>query len=246
MPVQNKNPIQLKTIPNMDFSIRSNKKELLDQPGIPAADIERNMLELAIINNQLGGHAITRKGFTRLAKKRKEMHICEIGCGGGDNLKALEKNANGENAGLSFTGIDINPDCIQFAKKYDWKVPVKFVASDYKNVEFSSKPDILFCSLFCHHFNFPELISMIKWMKQNSRIGFFINDLHRHPLAYHSIRFLTSVFSRSYLVKNDAPLSVLRGFKRKELQDMLHRAEIRNYTIQWNWAFRWLIVVYQE
>jgi 2-polyprenyl-3-methyl-5-hydroxy-6-metoxy-1,4-benzoquinol methylase len=227
----------------MDFSIRSDHNELLDQPDIPAADIQRNLYELSVINQQLGGHSVTWKGFTQLAAKGKEIHVCEIGCGGGDNLKAIENKASGKYGRLLFTGIDINTECIQVAKKLDWKNPAQFLVSDYIKVDFQTKPDIIFSSLFCHHFRESDLIDMFHWMHKNSRSGFFINDLHRHPLAYHSIRFLSSMFSKSYLVKHDAPLSVLRGFKKKELEDLLHKAGIAHYTIQWNWAFRWLIIV---
>lgn len=229
-------------VATMDFSNRSNKKELLDQPDIPAEDIRRNMYELSIINQKLGGHAVTWQGFAELAGKKKSLHVCEIGCGGGDNLEAIGKKSSGKH-GLSFTGIDINPDCIRVAEKTCWKDPVRFLVSDFRDVEFETKPDIIFCSLFCHHFREAELVNMFRWMHRNSRSGFFVNDLHRHPLAYHSIRFLTSLFSRSYLVKHDAPLSVLRGFKKNELEDLLHKAGISNYTIRWKWAFRWLIIV---
>ncbi len=80
-------------------------------------------------------------------------------------------------------------------------------------------------------------------MRSKARTGFFINDLHRHPLAYYSIRWLTGLFSRSYLVKNDAPLSVRRGFSRSELKSLLEAAGITNYSIRWRWAFRWLVIV---
>ena len=80
-------------------------------------------------------------------------------------------------------------------------------------------------------------------MHQNAEKGFFIADLHRHPLAYYSIKWLTGLFSKSYLVKNDAPLSVLRGFSRKEWESLLTKAGIKNYSIRWKWAFRWLIIV---
>ena len=229
---------------NMDFSVRTDSLELLDHPGIPATDIQRNLYELSIINQKLGGHAITIDGFCRLAKKEKILHVCEIGCGGGDNLKAIEKKAAGFYSGLSFTGIDINADCIHVAENISWEKPVHFLVSDYKKVHFESKPDIIFCSLFCHHFRENDLIDMFRWMAGNARRGFFINDLHRHPVAYHSIRILTSIFSRSYLVKNDAPLSVLRGFKKKELEALLIRSGITKYTIRWKWAFRWLVIVF--
>ena len=66
-------------------------------------------------------------------------------------------------------------------------------------------------------------------------------------IRWHIIRsvILTRLFSRSYLVKHDAPLSVLRGFKKKELEELLNKAGILNYTIHWKWAFRWLVIVRQ-
>lgn len=227
----------------MDFSRRSHKLELLDQSDIPALDIHRNLYELSIINRYLGGHHITLEGFEQLAKNEKTLHICEVGCGGGDNMKAIEKKMAGKDMHIFFTGIDINPDCIQVAKQVKWSSPVQFLVQDYKKVQFDIKPDILFCSLFCHHFREPELIHLFRWLHVNSRRGFFINDLQRNPIAYHSIRFLTSLFSKSYLVKNDAPLSVLRGFRKRELEDLLRKAGIAHYTIQWRWAFRWLVIV---
>jgi hypothetical protein len=51
------------------------------------------------------------------------------------------------------------------------------------------------------------------------------------------------LFSKSYLVKNDAPLSVLRGFSRNEWKILMEKAGIKNYKIKWKWAFRWLILV---
>jgi hypothetical protein len=103
-------------------------------------------------------------------------------------------------------------------------------------------PDIIFSSLFCHHFSNAELVQMIQWMNRNSRQGFFINDLQRNPLAYYSIKWLTKLFSASYLVKNDAPVSVARGFIKKDWQQLLVQAGITNYSLRWQWAFRYLIV----
>ena len=84
----------------------------------------------------------------------------------------------------------------------------------------------------------------MQWMKENSGLGFFINDLHRHAIAYYSIKFLTSLFSHSYLVKHDAPLSVRRGFKKEEWEKIFSNAGIIKYSIEWKWAFRYLITVF--
>ncbi|HWK02869.1 MAG TPA: methyltransferase domain-containing protein [Puia sp.] len=231
----------------MDFSKRSYQKELLDRNDIPFEDIERNMRELDFINTWLGGHAISLYGLKQLLKERKQVTVCEIGCGGGDNLRVLSRYCRRKKIGLQVIGIDLNAHCIAVARKRWEGDNAEWVHSDYREVLFGEeKPDIIFSSLFCHHFTDKELVSMLSWMEESARSGWFINDLQRHRLAYHSIRRLTGWLSRSYLVKNDAPLSVLRGFTRREWEDLLQEAGMASYSIQWKWAFRWLIVRHRE
>jgi len=232
----------------VNLSQRSYKKELLDSIDIPFEDIKRNMEELEIINTYLGGHRITIAGIKELFKKsftkKQECVICEIGCGGGNNILAIQSWCKKNNVPVHFIGIDINPNCIEVAVSKLKGVNANFIIADYIKANFEDrKPDYIFTSLFCHHFTNEELVQMLGWMRHNAQKGFFINDLHRHNLAYHSIKFLTKVFSRSYLVKNDAPLSVLRGFTKKEWKNLLEAAGIAQYTIQWKWAFRHLITV---
>jgi ubiquinone/menaquinone biosynthesis C-methylase UbiE len=229
------------------YAFRSTEKELIDAPGIPFADWFTCLKELNTVNTYLGGHAITVEGVRRLLRGRNEpVTIAEIGCGGGDNLNAIFKSTRLHDA--TYMGIDINEACIEFAKKNCSKIPkTKFICSDYKRVNFSGgKPDVIFNSLFCHHFSDAELVEMLRWMKENSKAGFFINDLQRHPFAFHSIRLLTKAFSRSYLVKNDAPISVMRGFRRHEWSQLMKSAGIDRYEIGWRWAFRYLVIFAHE
>lgn len=234
----------------IDLNNRSKKKELLDNDGIPFADIQQNMKELNRVNTLLGGHAITIKGVKKIIKNthpKQLLTICEIGCGGGDNLIAINKWCNKQGISVQFIGIDIKQACIDFAKVQCKGLDAVWINNDYAAVKFSStKPDIIFSSLFCHHFNEDALLQMLQWMKNNSKKGFFINDLHRHPLAYYSIKIITGIFSNSYLVKNDAPLSVARGFKKAEWTQLLTHSNVINYTLQWQWAFRYLITYSHE
>jgi SAM-dependent methyltransferase len=242
----------------MNFSSRSYKKELLDRSDIPFEDIRENMKELDFINSNLGGHKITLDGLrglmkkinNRLAGNNECISILEIGCGGGDNLRVIKNYCKKKKINVSLSGVDINPHCIEFARSRKENEEIDFVASDYKLVSLVKKRDIIFCSLFCHHFTDEGVIEILTWMKQNARVGIFINDLHRHPIAYYSIKWLTRFFSKSYLVKNDGPLSVLRGFKKSELDAFVKQSFPHSYRgnaqVQWKWAFRWLVTIINE
>src|SRR5579875_598326 len=212
----------------VSFKHRSYQKELLDRNDIPFDDIKKTMQELDIINKRLGGHDATLDGIVALLTQQlnfnSSLHIVEAGCGGGDNLRAIKEWSEHIHLTVKLQGIDINEECIDFAKEQKANEGIEFFCSDYKQFVFSTKPDIIFSSLFCHHFTDEELIFMLQWMQENSSVGFFINDLHRHPFAYYSIKVLTQLFSKSYLIKNDGPLSVLRSFKRKDWNHLFERA----------------------
>ena len=214
---------------------KSYQKELLDADEIPEADLIQNLKELKFINTYLGGHDVILKGLRNFEKA--QYSILEIGSGGGDNLLMLKKHFPDNN----YAGLDIKETCISYSKEQDPEV--NWIKEDYQKHRPDEPYDLIFNSLFCHHFDDSALVEILKWMDSNAKKGFFIGDLHRHWLAYYSIKILSKLFSKSYLVKNDAPLSVKRGFTKSEWKILLEKAGITNYKIAWCWAFRHLIVV---
>ena len=121
---------------------------------------------------------------------------------------------------------------------------ISFQQADIFSPDFRQQPfDILTASLFCHHFSDEELTAMLAQWQQQAGLAVIVNDLHRHPLAYHSIGWLTRLLGGSRLVRHDAPLSVARAFTRPELHRLLAAAGITRYRLRWRWAFRWQVVI---
>ncbi|GBL34581.1 hypothetical protein EMGBS15_01760 [Filimonas sp.] len=220
---------------------RSRQLELLDMKDIPFDDIRQNLIELNTINTLLGGHQITLDGVKPflIPDFTEPIHIVEIGSGGGDNLRVIADFLKEKEIQYKLTGIDLKEECVAYARAQS--PGIEFICSDYKDVVFNQKPDLIFNSLFCHHFTNEELIHVLQWMRNHAAKGFFINDLDRNLLAWYSIKILTGLFSKSYLVKNDAPLSVARSFKRKDWVSIFKAAGIDDYRIEWKWAFRYLV-----
>jgi len=145
---------------------------------------------------------------------------------------------------LDLIGVDLKPVCIAYAETNLNNNNIRFICDDYRNVfQHVDHVDIIHACLFCHHLTDVELIDLVKFAMRNHAI-LVINDLERNPLAYYSIKLLTKLFSRSYLVKNDAPLSVLRGFKKKEWLAILEKSGAERFILHNKWAFRHEIIVY--
>lgn len=233
-----------------DFSKRSDSIELMDDLTSSGAVIDQTLKELEFINTWLGGNAVTTEGIKRLLREKSDspLQIADLGCGGGDMLKLLAEKFRRKNRKTTFTGIDANPNIVKFARFNTASFPeIQYQAQNILSDDFKSQQyDIILATLFLHHFTTPQLIDIFSSLKKQAKIGIVINDLHRHWLAYYSIKILTKLFSRSVMVKYDAPLSVLRGFKRKELIDILQKAGIENYSLRWRWAFRWELAIFRQ
>ncbi|HEV3326116.1 MAG TPA: methyltransferase domain-containing protein, partial [Puia sp.] len=158
----------------ISFTKRSYEKELLDRGDIPFADIEQNMRELDFINTWLGGHGISVKGLKKLLGGRRRIRICEIGCGGGDNLRVLSGYCRRRGVDVEVIGIDSNEHCIAVAREKWRDGNADWMNLDYRQVIFDRRrPDIIFSSLFCHHFTDEELVTMIGWMEKNAVAGWY-------------------------------------------------------------------------
>ncbi len=232
----------------INFAQRSNELELMDLPISDPAELRLNLRELVFINTLTGGPALVFGQLQKiLAQTKREIHIADIGFGGGDMLAFLLKNQHSLPCKIKLTGVDLMPEAYKDAvfMHPELEGKVDFVIADYRDwFAEGNQPDIVLASLFCHHLDDDSLIDFFKNCKKSVRIATIINDLHRHRIAYYGIKWLTAVFSRSRFTKNDAPLSVLRGFKRTELLELFKKAGINSdFSIKWKWAFRWLIII---
>ena len=214
---------------------RSEKFELLDEIGhsIAQEDLYRNLDELKIINTYLGGHksiCTTILNYIQKSNKR-DWVIAEIGSGGGDNLQAILNHPKLSSYNITLIGVDLKEDCIRYAKK-NTDQSIHYIQSSFESAELP-KVDIVFSSLFMHHMNDQQSRAVFQWMLSKADFCFF-SDLRRSRWAVLAIQLLTLLFSKSYLVKNDAPLSVKRSRTTKEWIQLLNESKcIAEYKYFW-------------
>jgi 2-polyprenyl-3-methyl-5-hydroxy-6-metoxy-1,4-benzoquinol methylase len=208
--------------------------------------IPQTLKELDIINQRLGGNYVTTNGLDQLIKEapKRQLRIADLGCGGGDILKLVAQWASKRGYDVDLVGFDANPHIIEYAKENCSDFPeITFSVQDIFSDRFKSqKFDVILCTLFTHHFHEDDLVKIFMQFKEQANTGVIINDLHRHWLAYYSIKLLTGLFSKSEMVKNDGPLSVKRAFKKPDLEQIMSRASITKFTLKWMWAFRWQLI----
>jgi ubiquinone/menaquinone biosynthesis C-methylase UbiE len=238
-------------MPNLSY--RSNEKELIDDLELDNDALRQNLEELALINKYLGGNQVTTSGLSKLVASplslRRgvggEVKIADLGCGGGDMLMVMANWAKKKGINAQFIGIDANDFMIDFGTKRTANFQnISYLHQDIFSDEFQEKSfDIVTMTLFCHHFSEESLVTLLQQLKKQTRIGIVINDIHRHWFAYHSIAWITKLFLKSYLVKNDAKLSVWRAFVKKDLEKIIQKSGFTKYSIRWKWAFRWEVVL---
>jgi 2-polyprenyl-3-methyl-5-hydroxy-6-metoxy-1,4-benzoquinol methylase len=223
---------------------RSSQKELLDGNNIPPEDLFINLKELDTINHLLGGYNVSFSALRKVIAANKKYVLVDIGCGGGDTLKRIQNWQRNASNRIKLYGIDIKPVCIDYARQNNKDQSVYFICDDYINTSLHVKQiDIIHACLFCHHLSDNEIIELIQFALTHKTI-LIINDLERNILAYYAIKIITQIFSKSYLVKNDAPLSVLRGFKKQEWIDLIKKSGAKKYSVKNKWAFRHQVIVY--
>lgn len=222
----------------------------MDDLDCTGAVVDQTLRELEVINKWLGGNHVTIDGLERLIgaydEKTGPLVIVDMGCGGGDMLKLVARWARKNGLKVDLIGVDANPHIIRYAEKNtDEFHEIRFLTLDIFSAEFEAfKYDILLATLFTHHFEDDQLAQLLGRLHRQARLGIVINDLHRHWFAFYSIKLLTTLFSKSAMVRHDASVSVLRAFLKKELVRLMRESGIKHYRIRWMWAFRWQIIIY--
>jgi 2-polyprenyl-3-methyl-5-hydroxy-6-metoxy-1,4-benzoquinol methylase len=233
---------------SLNTKYRTNEPEIMDDFALEGETLRDALDKIAKINRLLGGNQLTLQGVQQLLKgisKSKAITIVDIGCGNGDMLRALADYGKKNDYKFNLIGIDANAFTVNHAetlsKAYE---NISYRCEDIFDAEFKSLPyDMVLCTLTLHHFKDEEILSLMKVFYQNASIGIVINDLHRSAIAYRLFQALCFVFQLNDMSREDGLVSILRGFKKAELENYSKQLQLKKYTIQWKWAFRyqWII-----
>lgn len=224
------------------FKKRSSKPERIDTGDYTTEEYEVCLSELRFINRWIGDIYALKATLLKEIRRQnlQEFSVLDVGAGSGEILREIAKFSRKENRKAKLFGLEYNElsaKSISYESK-DFQ-EISAVRGDGFSLPFANNSiDYIICSLFTHHFTDENVVKILAEMKRVSSRGVYIIDLHRHPIAYGLYKAFCVAFWISNLVKEDGSLSVLRGFKPKELKDLAEKAEMENISVTRHFPFR--------
>ena len=225
---------------------RCRRAELMDQPGLDAAEHARALRGLARINWLSRSDAILWPAIERLARAARgsSIRVLDLASGGGDVPIALAKRARRAGLDVRVEGCDIEPGGCAICpsiRRRSRASPPDFSPSTFLNEPIPTGYDVMTCSLFLHHLDETDAGSFLKKAADASGRLLLVNDLVRGPvgyvLAWAGCRFLT----RSPVVRHDGPVSVAGAFTLAEVRKLAESAGLDGVSLTRHWPRRFLL-----
>lgn len=227
---------------------RTQEAEIMDDFSLQGRELRAALDQIARINQLLGGNKVTLNGIKEILKKghtSTTIVIADVGCGNGDMLRMLAEYGLKKNYNFKLIGIDANAFTVNYAKTLSNEYSnIEYICLDIFSEDFAAiNYDIVLCTLTLHHFTNEEILNIMTTFNNNASMGIVVNDLHRSKLSYKLFQMICLLFNLSKMSREDGLVSILRGFKKNELEDFSKKLNLKNYIINWKWAFRyqWII-----
>lgn len=227
-----------------DLRRRSRAPELMDADDVDLAAYTACMADLATVNTVTLARGPTL-AFVADALKHTPgvLTILDVGFGAGDMLRSVARLVKKQGREARLIGIDLNPRSAPAARGMTGPdVTIEWRTGDAFTLPRQDTPDLIISSLVTHHMDDDEIVAFVRWMDGTARRGWFINDLHRHALAWYGFTAMSAVARWHRFVRHDGPLSVARSFRRPEWERYLSQASVAGTAkIRWRFPFRYCV-----
>jgi 2-polyprenyl-3-methyl-5-hydroxy-6-metoxy-1,4-benzoquinol methylase len=226
----------------MNFTRRSRQIEWMDDPAVDTATLARCLDDLAVVNTVTLARPPTLAFLRRVARRMPAgaaLSVLDVGFGQGDMLRRIARWGARRGLAMRLDGVDLSPAsavAAQHATPPD--LPITYRTGDVFD-EPPGSVDVIISSLVTHHLADDEVVRFLCWMEQTARRGWFVNDLHRHPIAYYGFTALSRAAGWHPMVRHDGPISVARAFRRDDWTRLLRLAGLERETqVRWHVPFR--------
>jgi SAM-dependent methyltransferase len=215
--------------PGLDLSRRADLIEMMDHPST-YEELRACLHDIAQVNRLTFAYRPTLKWMEKLITTHppsSPLRVVDVGCGYGDTLRKIGSWAASRGIPVTLTGIDLNPDAIRAAREATPSTQrIEWIVGDALADTVTGKIDVVINSLLTHHLTDAQIVHFLSWKEQRTRLGWFINDLHRQPVPYHLFRLFTRFTTWHPFVKHDGPVSIRRSFRVEDWQHLIASAEL--------------------
>ncbi|URW75256.1 methyltransferase domain-containing protein [Sphingomonas donggukensis] len=222
----------------MTLSVRAQAEERMDAEDLPADVLAAVLADLAQVNTVTMAARPTLGFLKRAVGDRRSFRLLDVGFGDGDMLRRIARWAQRRGVAADLVGIDLNPNAAPAARAH---TPPAFDI-DYRTGDYAALADepwdVVVSSLVAHHMSHAQLVDFVRFMDANARVGWFVNDLHRHGFAHWGFPILATVAGWHEIVRADGTLSIARSYRPAEWPPILAEAGVTGAVVQRVFPFR--------
>jgi SAM-dependent methyltransferase len=188
------------------------KTEILDT--LPYEQARASLEDLIRLNQRWGGHSTLRRLLPQVVGAGEAVTLLDVGAASGDMGACMRKWY----PAARVTSLDLHRSHLTAC------LPPR-VAGDAFCLPFRAGSfDLVFCSLFLHHFTDREVVALLAEFKRVARRAVVVIDLERNPIAYYFVPWTRWLFGWDPVTVNDAPISVEAAFRKSELEGLAREA----------------------
>ncbi|WP_340588020.1 methyltransferase domain-containing protein [Erythrobacter alti] len=217
---------------------RLHTEELMDNPALPEPTYRKVLADLSRVNRVTMAYRPTLDFLERAIGNRTSFKLLDVGFGQGDMLREIAQWAKDRGIAAELVGVDLNARSEKAARDATPdELPITYRTGDYGEL-IEHSWDFVISSLVAHHMTREELVLFLQFMESEARLGWFINDLHRHTLSFIGYPLLATIAGWHRIVRQDGQTSIARSFRPHEWDALFEEAGIPKAEVERFFPFR--------
>ncbi len=225
----------------LDFSRRALTPELMDTEVTGFEEFRDCLVDLERVNFWTMTYRPMMAFMDRLLASGaiptdRPLVIVDVGSGYGGMLRGIDNWAAKRGIAVDLTGVDLNPWSAAAATAATAPGrPIRWLTANLFDYKPQGGIDLIVSSQFTHHLDDDGLVQFLQWMEATAKLGWFVNDLHRHWLPYYFFRIWSWLAGWHRFVQHDGPISITRAFVTADWRGLIERAGIAANTVKIEW-----------
>ncbi len=210
----------------------------MDDPSLPRATYTDVLHDLAKVNHITLAYRPTLRFLARAVARGSSLRLLDVGFGDGDMLRRIARWGKRRGLTMELVGVDLNERSVAAAReRTDRALPISYRHGDYADLA-GRDWDCIVSSLVAHHMTREQLVAFLRFMEDEARSGWFVNDLRRHVFAYLGYPVLARLTGWHEIVRHDGQMSIARSYRAHEWPAILREASVRGAVVRRCFPFR--------